>query len=343
MKFSSGKIEVEIISQEEISGGVQLFARAWNDKKPIGFGKDGTVEIERFRIFKPPQYVDDKDGDIIRESTNKVTGEKTVRKLKFDPQKAIEETILHTIGIVGKDENKIVKGKIGNTTDTIYSSDNVSLERYVRGSNWTDIRDGTTATALVRNQNDNYVWVQYGSGTSDRSINRYFFTFDTSGIGTDSITSATLSAYYLAHGSTANSGNNVYEASNADTIIEADYNNTTTTAYATAKGHADITNNAYNDYALNATGIASINKTGTSHFAIREIYYDAGGTDPVVDINAYFNITLQYYTGTTRDPKLVVEHEVGSAIKSFNGLAKASIKNVNGLAIASVKSINGLA
>lgn len=32
-----------------------------------------------------------------------------------------------------------------------------------------------------------------------------------------------------------------------------------------------------------------------------------------------------------------------SAIKSFNGLAKASIKSINGLAIASVKSVNGLA
>lgn len=32
----------------------------------------------------------------------------------------------------------------------------------------------------------------------------------------------------------------------------------------------------------------------------------------------------------------------GSAIKSVNGLAKASVKSVNGLAIASVKNINGL-
>ena len=32
-----------------------------------------------------------------------------------------------------------------------------------------------------------------------------------------------------------------------------------------------------------------------------------------------------------------------SAIKSINGLAKASIKSINGLAIASIKSINGLA
>lgn len=40
---------------------------------------------------------------------------------------------------------------------------------------------------------------------------------------------------------------------------------------------------------------------------------------------------------------IVTSVVVTSAIKTFNGLAKASVKTVNGLAIASVKTINGLA
>ena len=50
---------------EEIEGGIQIFAQAWNlDGTQVGFGKDGTVDIERFQIINPPILVPDENGDV---------------------------------------------------------------------------------------------------------------------------------------------------------------------------------------------------------------------------------------------------------------------------------------
>lgn len=54
------------------------------------------------------------------------------------------------------------------------------------------------------------------------------------------------------------------------------------------------------------------------------------------------------FTSSATSPKSSIIHSIApapvtSAIKTVNGLAKASVKTVNGLAIASVKTINGLA
>src|SRR3990167_7852294 len=54
-------VDVELGQVEEITGGVQLLARAWrtSDGVAIGFGRDGSVEWERFRIYNPPIMVPD--------------------------------------------------------------------------------------------------------------------------------------------------------------------------------------------------------------------------------------------------------------------------------------------
>lgn len=100
--------------------GIELFAKAWKGDKQLGFGKDGSVEIERFRIFNPPILVDDPNGDIVREWTDEKTGELKQRKLREDPIEAIRQTVAHNVKIVGKENAQIVIGKIGNTTSTFY-------------------------------------------------------------------------------------------------------------------------------------------------------------------------------------------------------------------------------
>jgi len=44
-------VHVEIVEQRTIPSGIEVFARAWNENGQIGFGPDGTVDIERFKIF----------------------------------------------------------------------------------------------------------------------------------------------------------------------------------------------------------------------------------------------------------------------------------------------------
>ncbi len=82
---------------ESIDGGVQVFARAWdaNDRQ-IGFGKDGTVDIERFRIFNPPILVSDPKGDIVHEFINE-DGEVFRQNYREDAYGALLQVLAHTI------------------------------------------------------------------------------------------------------------------------------------------------------------------------------------------------------------------------------------------------------
>ena len=55
--FEDYHIEVQSITQ--IPEGVRIFARAWQGSEPVGFGTDGSVEIERFNFINPPVMVPD--------------------------------------------------------------------------------------------------------------------------------------------------------------------------------------------------------------------------------------------------------------------------------------------
>src|SRR3990167_5790290 len=106
----------------EINGqhGIELFARAWRGTQQLGFGADGSVEIERFRIYNPPILIDDPNGTIIRDYIDSNTKQPAQRKLREDPIEAIRQVIAHNAKIVGKENGKIVSGKVGNTTSTFY-------------------------------------------------------------------------------------------------------------------------------------------------------------------------------------------------------------------------------
>jgi len=183
---------------------------------------------------------------------------------------------------------------------------------------------------------------------------RSIFLFDTSSIpDNDTISSATLSIY--GNGKVDAQSNapdiNIYSSAPASNTALAggDYDSFGSTAFSTAITYANWSS-SYNVFSFNANGIANISKTGVSKFGARNANYDVSGTKPAwgygggtyaetwTEIKAFF----AEQTGTSQDPKLVVEY-TSTSIKSINGLAKASVKSFNGLAIASVKSINGLA
>src|SRR3972149_5045079 len=42
------------------------------------------------------------------------------RKLREDPAEAIRQVIVHNVTLVGKENTKIILGKVGNTTSTFY-------------------------------------------------------------------------------------------------------------------------------------------------------------------------------------------------------------------------------
>src|SRR3990167_9197591 len=100
VKFSGADYDIEVVKTRAIPNGVEIFARAWNpDGTQIGFGPDGTIDVERFVFINPPILVSDPNGDIVREWNDINTGLPKQRKLREDPTQAILNSLSHTISL----------------------------------------------------------------------------------------------------------------------------------------------------------------------------------------------------------------------------------------------------
>jgi hypothetical protein len=347
--FVKDEIKIKIvgeINKIEVNGliGVEVFAKGWKNGKQLGFGKDGSVEIERFRIFNPPILVDDESGDIIVENeyldikTN--TTVKEVRRLKEDPERAIKEVIAHNIKLVGKEDAEIEKGKVGNTTSTFYpdpDAESTSVDGYVRsdqlpGVSWASIHAETTITntgglggAFPSTATSDYPGIGvYGYNSNTRWVlSRAFFLFDTSSIpDTDSIDSATFSFYITGKENSDNDGEDFFNviqtspASNTD-LVAGDFDQcgavSNPTEGATRVDMGSLSTSAYNDWTLDATGRGWIDKSGITKLGLREGHDILNSTPSVSNSGNQIQGRFADYTGTSSDPKLVVVHSAGGA------------------------------
>lgn len=118
---------------------------------------------------------------------------------------------------------------------------------------------------------------------------RAIFLFDTSGLpDTATISGATLTLYGLdkTDGPSNAPTINIYASTPAsNTALEAsDFTDVGSTPFCdTAIAYADFNTGDPgdpNNFALNATGLAAISKTGISKFGAREATYDVGGATP---------------------------------------------------------------
>jgi RHS repeat-associated protein len=319
-------IRVEIEKIEKIDGGVQIFARAWKGDEQLGFGKDGSVEIERFRIFNPPILVEDPNGTIVREWVDPDTNTTKRRTLREDPVTAIRNDLAHTISIVGKEGTAIVAGKIGNTTDILrpdagHGGSNTSVDGRIVISAQASFAAAHDATAGSYLETDDTGSVQFGqlyrNGGGQYQIGRGFFLFDSSAIGGDTVDSATLSLYAAGYEDAVNDGNDFLSvvagspASNNDLVVE-DYDQVGTTEMHDTGERKDFTGRSagWLDFSLNGAGRAAV-VNGISKFATREGHdllnagY-SGEPSAQTEVDGYY--ADKDGAGTTYDPKLVVEH-----------------------------------
>lgn len=156
-------------------------------------------------------------------------------------------------------------------------------------------------------------------GGTNYQIKRGFFLFDTSAIpDVNTISAATFSLYVTGKTNNDNDGDdyvNVYSttpASNTN-LTTADFDAIGTTAYATEIDIGSITTSQYNDWTLNATGIAAVSKTGITKLGIRE-GHDA--EDLIIAPGGAGRNKIDVYfadNGIATAPKLVVTHEVAAA------------------------------
>jgi len=312
-------LEIEILETNLIEGGVEVFARAFNDAGQIGFGKDGSVDIERFRIFNPPVLVPDPVGDIVREEYDEKIDANVFDFLREDPEEALLQTLEHTIKTVGKSGDNIIAGKIGNTTSTFYTTSGDGEVRN-QDTGWSTTHDAVTGT-LALPVNTRQIVGSYINGTTF-IIYRAFLPFDTSAINdSDVIDSAVLSIYPSDIWDNDNDGD--------DFIVAVDTTQPSTTTLTTAdfdlcgdavsnptegsnqRDFTGMSTGSYNNFTLDAVGRGWISKTGVSKLGLRE-----GHDVKNSAVNVTGDTAVRFYTseeaGTTRDPKLVVEHSVGA-------------------------------
>ncbi|QGH72420.1 MAG: metalloendopeptidase [Siphoviridae sp. ctpQM7] len=322
--FIEPSVNVEILSVGKIDEGVEVMARAWKDGKPVGFGADGTVEIERFRFQNPPILVPDPLGNIERwELVKFPTGETAARYFREDHKEALRRAVADTIRIAGKDGAKVVPGKVGRTTSTFYpdanpETDTVDGYVYCTHADFSTCHLQTngnisddTGTSLIAGDSE--------SGPND-NILRAFSLFKTSALGAGaSISAATYSLYVTTNNNPLNDANswlNVYSSTPASNtaLVTEDFDQVGDVVTNPTKGsdsnlnQSAITLSAYNDLTLNATGRGWINKTGITKLGFRQ-GHDATNTDPAID-----NTEQDVYAssadtaGTTQDPKLTVTY-----------------------------------
>lgn len=338
------KYKIEIVKIKTIKTGVEILARAWENDKQIGFGKDGTVDIERFRIFNPPILVPN--------GTRKTTiidgDEFEVDNFKEDAKEALLQALEDIIRNVGKDGTKIIKGKIGNTTSTFYTDATTVDGRVYKedSTNWDTTHDATTGEGASFS-GDATRYVQVNISATLYSLIRGFFLFGTSAIGSDTINSATFSLYITSNTNTSGAGALALVQSSpaADNAIVAGdmdqcgaINNPT--EGATRVAQSGITTNQYTDWTLNATGLSWVNGAGTTKLGLRDGPHDCDDVAPTVQ--DFIVASGSGHTGTTQDPKLVVVHTAANLanLKTYNTNVKANIKTMNTNPIANVKTFD---
>ncbi len=193
------------------------------------------------------------------------------------------------------------------------------------GAVGTEGRSSDTSFALNRiNGQGSNLWY---------ALYRAIYLFDTSGLGASAVISAaTLSIYGEDKFDTPTwiPNINIYSSnplSNID-LGAGDYDCLGGTAFSdTAITYASWSTSGYNSFALNATGIAAVAKTGISKFGARNAQYDVAGSSPAT-ANSYAGVTGYFSEqGTGYKPKLVITYTVPPVPQNV-GVGTAAIAGI---------------
>ncbi len=297
-KFDRGGLRVEILSVEAEGECVTAMARAWSGGVQVGFGPDGSVDVERFRFFNPPVLVDDPAGNIVREWTDEGGGHR--RTLLEDPERALRDSLARCVSLVGRKGGPVVQGKVGRTTSTFYphASDG---DIYATGNGWATVHGASTGT--VSNSSASELHGFYEGGASDE-LHRGFYHFDTSAIpDSDVISSATLAMVQTSSFTGSPTGGIVLSSAASDTsLASGDFNDLGTTEGATRQS---IVSSGTTTWTFNATGLSWISKTGYTKLGLR---LGEDIDDSSLGTAKYFRMYTADQTGTTSDPTLTVVH-----------------------------------
>ena len=185
----------------------------------------------------------------------------------------------------------------------------------IRAANGTSVRD---------DQVDYYLaWMLGGTMAGYDGFKRGLTIWDTSALpDTDSISAATASWWVLVLSDSAAvqsicvvEGFSTFSTGLSSTDYEG--NLASNTEWASRVLLSDITPSQYSNFALNATGLAGVNKTGVTKICTR-LSGDLDNSDPGISPGGLDGVSASgaEETGTTQDPKLVVTHAAAATAKN---------------------------
>lgn len=350
-RVKHGDFEIEVLEIVPIVGGVEVYAKAWTlDGKRVGFGQDGSIEIERHRIFNPPILVPSGEKVVVPTGFRDFTMEVDV--MVENPIEALKNEIAHTVKMAGKSDENIVDGKVGRTTTTVYS-DNSNEDSMAQRTS--DETFATKRAAAGESQSDastaNVVLECSATTNQFDYMGRAYAQFDTSGIPDgDTISAAVLSVYSSTTGGHL-LGTSVcvdkISGISATTPATTDFNIANWAGVEQSSTRISATDmhgaNSYKDFTLNATGIGNINKTGRTSFGWRFSSDFDNSAPSWVSTNYDYWVMTQHDSGSNA-PKLFVTHSAGASgpanLKSLDTNLTANIKSINTNLIANVKSLD---
>ncbi len=145
--------------------------------------------------------------------------------------------------------------------------------------------------------------IVFQSADGYRRCHRGIFLFDTSALPDGiTITSATFSVYGTSKsrsGAVITPNINVYSSAPASNtnIVAGDYDSFGSTAFSDTPIDYDAWSiTGYNDFTLNAAGIAAISLTGITKLGLRNANYDVAATEPYPGETGAHSVTMSCYT-----------------------------------------------
>lgn len=236
--------------------------------------------------------------------------------------KHAEEAKSVLLAYLGLANSRSLMSSVFLTTTTVYPDadpESTTVDGHVRrdgiDEDFSTIRAGggtasgdSTATDISAELRASATTNQY-----DR-LGRCFFLFDTSAVPTtDTKDSATFSLFGQAMQNSLSDCDIDLVASTptANTSLQNnDFGTLGTTRFATGISTAVINLSGYNDWTLNASGLAAVTAAGITKFGVR-LKWDLDNSFGGVWSSAATTYFRPYYAdqaGTTNDPKLVVNH-----------------------------------
>lgn len=225
--------------------------------------------------------------------------------------------------------NQLNTSMAGLTTTTVYPdphTETSTVDGYlsqVTNVSWADGHDAATADNAYDDLTNLEIYTGRTS-TGNWAFKRGVFLFDTSSVGSDTISSANLDLYniiskinqvddgldYLAVVSSAPASNTA--------LVVGDFDSFGTTEFSDQRDLGGMTLSTTETYTFNASGIAAINGSGISKFGVRE-GHDITDT-PVPTSGSNINRIYVEPAEGTNDPALTIVHAAASS-PTYNALA----------------------